>query len=173
MTSSTSAPHENPHVDDVKRLRELLQDFDVGMLITLGDDELHARPMAVAEVTPDGRISFATARHSRKADEVMADERVAISFQGKNRFVFVIGTADLHQDRARIDQLWQESWRTWFPNGADDPDLHILEVFPVEAEVWDLKGARGARYIFEAARALLKGERAREPEGVHENLIIP
>lgn len=171
MTSTTSQP--DTLQDSVKRLRELLEGFDVGMLITVGDDELHARPMAVAEVTPDGRISFATARHTRKAHEIEGDQRVALSFQARDRYVFVLGTADLHPDRARIDQLWKESWRSWFPAGRDDPDLVILEVFPIEAEAWDRSGARGVRYLFEAAKSLVRGERPPEPEGTHENLVIP
>lgn len=171
MTSTSS--QRSPENEDVKRLRELLEGFEVGMLITLGEDELHARPMAVAEVTPDGRISFATARHTRKAADIEGDQRVAVTFQGKDRYVFLLGTADLRQDRARIDQLWRDSWRAWFPNGRDDPELVILEVFPAEAEAWDLSGLRGARHLFETARARATGERMREPEGTHESLTIP
>lgn len=129
-----------------RRLQELLRGFDVGLLITLGGDELHARPMMVADITADGRVVFATRRHSRAALEVEADARVAIALQQGERYAFVVGTADVHRDRARIDQLWQEAWRAWFPAGPDDEDLHVLEVYPADLELWEGMGSVGARH---------------------------
>jgi general stress protein 26 len=165
-----------PSTDNTRHLKDLVAGFDVGMLITIDGDDIHARPMAIADVTEDGRITFATGRSTHKTVEIERDDRVAISFQSRDKYLFVLGTADVHQDRARIDQLWKEMWRVWFPNGKDDPDLCILEVFPAEAELWDMTGTKGVRYLVEAAKAVVKGERLdenREPPGTHEHVVVP
>lgn len=158
-TNPSSQPGDTAVEVDVRRVGALLRGFDVGMLITLGGAGApHARPMAIAEVTSDGRIGFVTERASRMAREIETDERVAIALQAHGRYLFLLGSADVHPDRARVDRLWRESWKAWFPRGRDDPELCLIEVFPTEAEVWsatEMNATRGVRYVFDTGAGAL------------------
>jgi general stress protein 26 len=142
------------------KLRELLDEFGVGMLVTrTADGSLRARPMALAEAEPDGTLWFATDRHSGKVDELERDGHVAVTMQSKTRFVSLSGTARAVDDRARLSRLWKAEWKVWFPGGKDDPNITLLRVDGTAGEYWDNSGASGLKYLIEAGKAMLSGER--------------
>ena len=137
---------------------KVVKDFDSGMLVTrAADGHLRSRPMGVAEVTDDGDLFFMTRIDSPKVKELEADPHVNLAIQGKTRFASVSGRARVVRDRAHIDRLWQESWKVWFPEGKDDPALCLLQLSPEDGEYWDNAGAKGLRYLFEAAKAYVEG----------------
>jgi general stress protein 26 len=147
----TTPPSDAEHQT---RVREILDDAGTVMLATrLGSDELHCRPMAVARVDDDGTMYFATGMSSPKIDELRTDARVQIIFQSKTRYATVSGTARIRRERALIDELWNDSWKIWFPDGKDDPDIAIVEVVPTRGEYWDQSGTRGLSFLYRAAKA--------------------
>ena len=143
-----------------KKLKELLEEFGVAMLATrTGEGQLRARPMALAEVQPDGTLWFMTDRHSGKIDELKRDGHVVVTMQSRTQFVSLSGTAVPVDDRARVARLWKLEWQIWFPGGKDDPNLVLLRVDGHAGEYWDNSGANGIKYLFEAGKALLTGTR--------------
>ncbi|MBX3205333.1 MAG: pyridoxamine 5'-phosphate oxidase family protein [Labilithrix sp.] len=150
-----------------QHLRELLESFDTAMLITRHDDREHARPMAVAAVEGADTVWFATSQAAPKSEEIRKDARVSATFQSGRRFVALSGRAELVSDRAKIQELWKPTWRVWFPEGKEDPTLVLIRVTVTDAEFWDYTGARGLRYAFEAARALLTKHEPAMGEGQH------
>jgi general stress protein 26 len=144
---------------DIK-FRELLEEFGLAMLVTrTGEGQLRGRPMALAEVEPDGTLWFATDRHSAKVDELAKDDHVVVTMQSKTKFVSLSGTAAPVDDRARLARLWKAEWKVWFPNGKDDPNVVLLRVHGQVGEYWDNSGTSGVKYLIEAGRALLTGTR--------------
>jgi general stress protein 26 len=142
------------------KLRELLHDFGTGMLVTrTGEGQLRGRPMALAEVEPDGTLWFLTGRHSGKVEELEGDSHVAVTLQSAMKFVSVSGTASMVEDRARVARLWKLEWKVWFPGGQDDPELLLLRVRSETGEYWDNGGVGGIKYLIEAGKALLTGTR--------------
>jgi general stress protein 26 len=67
------------------------------------------------------------------------------------------GKANVTSDPKMIDEVWNEAMRVWFPKGKDDPALCIVCVRPFEGEYWDNSGARGLKYLFDAAKAYVTG----------------
>lgn len=142
------------------KLRELLDEFGVAMLVTrTADGSLRARPMALADAEPNGTLWFATDRHSGKVDELEHDTHVAVTLQSKLKFVSLSGNAATVDDRAKLSQLWKTEWKVWFPGGKDDPNIVLLKVDGTAGEYWDNSGASGVKYLIEAGKALLTGER--------------
>lgn len=148
-------------------LRQLVESFDTAMLITRHADQLHARPMAIAEIEGTNVIWFATSADSPKTAEMRDDSRVSITLQSDRQFVALSGTGTLVRDRTKIDALWKEAWKVWFPNGKDDPSLALISVRVEDAEFWDNSGAKGIRYAFEAAKGFVRGERPEPVSGSH------
>lgn len=152
-------------VETKKVLVDALKSFGTVMVgTTLADGTMHARPMAVADVDDQGVLWFATERESPKAQEVKLDAHGLVTAQSARVFVSLSGTFSFVHDRARIEALWKPDWKVWFPNGKDDPNIALMRFSPAIGEYWDNSGAKGFRYLFEAARALVAGERAR-PNG--------
>jgi general stress protein 26 len=152
-------------------LHELLKDFDTAMLVTHApDSSLHARPMAVAQVEENGDLWFATDRSSGKMDEIHVDAHVNITMQGGGKFVSVSGIANEVDDRRKVEEIWNEHMRVWFPGGKDDPKLVLLRVDATEGEYWDNSGANAIKYMFKAGRAYLRGERHTDDRTEHSKV---
>lgn len=144
---------------------DLLSDFHVAMLTTHDvDGELHARPMIVADRGENGELVFCTRLDMDKVDEIERDARCSVTMQGKTRFLALAGHAVVSRDRARIASLWRETWRLWFPEGRDDPQLALVVVTPVRGEYWDESGLRGLRFLARAAEAWVHHRPMAPPE---------
>jgi general stress protein 26 len=144
---------------DVK-LREMLEEFGTAMLVTRTDDgHLRGRPMALAEVEPDGTLWFATDRHAAKVEELARDRHVGVTMQSSTKFLSLSGTASTVDDREKLARLWKAEWGVWFPRGKDDPNLVLLRVDGQVGEYWDNSGTSGLKYLIEAGKALLTGSR--------------
>jgi general stress protein 26 len=142
------------------KLRDLLEDFSVAMLVTRTPaGQLRARPMALAEVEPGGTLWFATDRDSAKVEELEADPQVAVTMQSGAKFVSLSGHAQVVDDRQKLAQLWKTEWKVWFPDGQDDPKIRLLRIDGHTGEYWDNSGTQGVKYLIEAGRALLTGDR--------------
>ncbi|WDQ15012.1 pyridoxamine 5'-phosphate oxidase family protein [Rhodopirellula sp. P2] len=156
-----------------KKLIELIQDFHNAMLVTKTDDGgLDARPMAIAEATEEGQVWFVTSRNSGKIAELMLDRDVAVTMQAANQFVTLSGECRVIDDRAKLDQLWNEAWKVWFPKGKNDPNITLLRVDPARGEYWDNSGLSGVNYLIRAGKAYLQGERAETDEQINASVSL-
>lgn len=159
--------------NDLRTIVEQLRGFDTAMLVTRRDDgELHARPMAVAEVDDHARLVFATTRRSAAFEEIAGDAHVVVTMQTKERYAVVGGAAAFDDDRHRIHALWRPEWSAWFPEGEGDPDLVLVTVEPHLCELWDVGGTTGLRNVGSMARAVVKGGRAQDQQGYREDHVV-
>lgn len=151
---------------DQQHLVEMVKKFKAGMLVTKTiDDQLHGRPMEVAHVDEDGAIYFSASVNSPKLHEMRANPNASVFFQDSKYYVAVYGTAEILRDRKLIEELWQESWKVWFPKGVDSPEICIVRVTPKTGEYWDLSGLHGASFIFNAVKAYATGTKLKSEEG--------
>ena len=153
---------------------QLLGGFRAGMFITHGvDGELHPRPMQLAEVQPDGTVWLMSDLTTQKVEELREDARASLTLQDGGRFVALSGKAELVRDPDRAERLWSEPWRVWFPKGPRDPNVALIKIVPSSGEYWDGKGVNGLRYLFEAARAYVAGDRPDLSEGQAGKVDLP
>lgn len=155
---------------EFEKLGELIKDIRIAMVTTVEPDgTLHTRPLASLAYENrayenDGQLWFYTAIDSAKVSEVMHDVRASVAFSdtGKDVYVALSGTADIVQDRERIQQLWTAFAKPWFPNGPDDPNLALLRVHLERGEYWTSAGK--AAYLFGVAKAAMTGKRTQMGE---------
>ena len=110
------------------------------MMVTLAEDgHMHGRPMRAVNKEFDGTLWFFTNDHTPKTDEVQGDRRVLLAYSdpGSQNYVSISGTARVVRDEAKQKQLWSEPLRVWFPKGAEDPAIALLQVTVEGAEYWD------------------------------------
>ncbi len=142
------------------KLRDLLQDFGVAMLVTrTAEGQLRSRPMALADVQPDGTLWLLTDRQSGKLEEIERDSHVNVTAQSSSKFLSFSGRASTVDDRQKVAELWLESWKVWFPGGKDDPSLVLIKIHGDFGEYWDNSGLSGIKYLIEAGKAYLSGTR--------------
>jgi general stress protein 26 len=152
------------HGDAIATLRRAVHGIPIAMLTTVADDgSLHSRPMAVIEAGEDGYLWFFTAASSPKVGELLADDRVSVTFcEGAgHRYVWVGGRGELVRDRGRARELWTPAQKGWFPQGPEDPELALLRVEVERAETWDASHGRMVR-LAGFLKATLTGRPLRE-----------
>lgn len=148
-----------------EHLYDLLKDFDAAMLVTRSaDGHMHSRPMAIAELRADSDAYFVTSIDSPKVAEIKANPSVTLTFQSSNQYASLSGRATIVRDQALVDRLYKEDWKIWFPQGKTDPSISMLKFNAQHGEYWDNAGAQGLKFVFEAAKAYVKGERPKEDD---------
>lgn len=153
----------------------LLSNFSTVMLITMdGPVGCHARPMAVARVDENAELWLFTSRDSAKVREIEADARVQVHGQeGWRNSVVLTGRATVVEDPAMIREIWKPSFKAWFPDGAEDPNIVLLHITGEQAEYWDNTGANQFRYLYQSLTALVTGTMPEIKEGEqHGNVTL-
>ncbi|WP_075216227.1 pyridoxamine 5'-phosphate oxidase family protein [Mongoliimonas terrestris] len=144
-----------------QKVWDLIGKVKVAMMAThAGGDHMHARPMVATQKEFDGVIWFFTDKNSHKVDQVEGDHRVLLTYADwdSQTYVSVDGTASIVEDKGTIDQLWQESLRTWFPKGKDDPNIALIRVDVDNAAYWDSPSST-MLHAYGYVKAALTGER--------------
>jgi len=160
-------------MDKMKKLIDLMTDFETAMLVTKGlGHRLDGRPMAIAKIDEDGGLWFITSRHSGKVAEIASATEVCVTMQAKYQFVSVSGNVSIIDDRVMVERLWREAWRPWFPLGIDDPSLILLHVIPIAGEYWDNSGLTGWKYFTNAGIAYFRGETPETDEAMNARLKL-
>jgi general stress protein 26 len=140
----------------LKTIRELVDEIDIAMLTTLdASGRLKSRPLKTQEKMFDGDLWFMTSAASEKVGEISINERVNLSYASKDRntYVSIAGYASVERDQAKIDELWNDAMKAFFPNGKNDPDIALIRVRIESAEYWDGPGTFiGKALAFLAAR---------------------
>lgn len=156
----------NGEVQPIEKFRELIGEFSDAMLVSLdAEGHLRGRPMRIVAHGHDDAddLWFVTAVDSEKLEEIFQDSRVAVTLADGKRFLSISGDARPVVDAAKIEQMWQESWRLWFPEGPSSERIALIQVLPVHAEYWDRSFPHGVRFVIEAAKAYLENKRIDEP----------
>ena len=150
---------DKTQAEATEKMWELMKDIGFAMLTTEDGDQLRARPMVAAQEVFGGTLWFFTRASSHKVTEVEQDQRVGVTYAdpSKQDYVSLSGRARLVRDRGTIDAHWQESLRTWFPKGKDDPDIAILKVDVQAAEYWDSPNSKMV-HTYGYVKAVLTGE---------------
>ena len=155
-----SKPYASTSDDDKSKVYELVKDIKMAMLATVSPEgRMHARPMASIQKEFDGTLWFMSREHSLKIDEIEArpDVLLAYSHPGRQHYISITGKARVVRDRAKINELWTEADRVWFPKGPDDPELTLLAVDIEQAEYWDAPSSAMV-HAYGYVKARLAGE---------------
>ena len=153
-----NADHDGPKAEK-QRFIAILQQFRDGMLITHATDgALHPRPMHIAKADDEGTLWLFCDLRSAKVEELSQDARASLTLQDSGRFLALSGHAEVVRDLARLEALWSEPMKVWFPDGPRAEHVALIKVVPRGGEYWDNKGMAGLTYLFEAARAYVSGK---------------
>ncbi len=134
--------------NEVAKLIELTRDINITMFTTI-DEEGHfvSRPMAQQLVEPDGDIWLFAERDSRVVEQLTANPHVGLTLSSSDTWVSIDGSAEMVEDQAKKEELWNTWVEAWLPDGKTDPNVVLIKVDPHTAEYWDTPGGRVASLI--------------------------
>jgi general stress protein 26 len=158
--------------DDMNHLYDVVNDFDVAMLVTHSSNAIHVRPMAVVRLDDGVGAYLVTHINSIKIDEIIANPQAALTFQSARKFASVRGELAVSRDRQLIEKLWKEAWKVWFPDGKSDPSIVLLKFTAHDGEYWDNAGMQGLKYVYDAAKAYVAGETPKTDDARHAKVRL-
>jgi general stress protein 26 len=142
-----------------ERVWDMIEKVGVCMLTTQAAGRLRARPIEARPDRKPGLIFAVTDIHSAKQDEIEAVPDVSLVFIDAKAKVYLSITARacVMRDTGKIAQVWRKTDEVWWPGGPSDPNVCLLRIEPLTAELWD-GPASAARTVFEFAKAWLTGQ---------------
>lgn len=163
--SNKDTPHDT--------LWTLIKDIKFAMLTHRHENGMmHAHPLTTQNRKLDeGEVLyFFISKKSELATNIAKDGNVNVSYAdpGKDSYVSISGNATVVEDQAKKDQLFNPIAKAWFPGGATDPDMGLLEVRMHHAEYWDVKENQMTQ-LFKMAKAAVTGK---QPQlGEHREVL--
>lgn len=159
-------PDDRPNTTDSaqarQRLWDLIKDIRMAMFTTRhGNGHLHARPMTTQNTAlgPDASLWFFMARSSDAVADLATDPVVNIAYADPDadRYVSISATATVVEDAAMKQQLWSKMAAAWFPGGATDPGLALVQARILHAGYWDIEESKVVQ-LFHIAKAVVTGQ---------------
>jgi general stress protein 26 len=146
--------------NEIEVLKDNIKDIRFAMLSTVEEDgDIHMRPMTTHDMDEDGTLWFFTSDDSNKVREIRRNPKVGLGYEdhSSETYVTAAGTAEVVKDKAKIDELWSDLLKAWFPDGKDDPRVTLLKIKLHQAEYWDRPGGKMVT-LFEMVKAKFTGE---------------
>ena len=161
--------------EDHDKLWNLIKDIKFGMLTHRhSSGMMHSCPLTTQNKKLDENsvLYFFISRKSEMAAALLTDANVNVSYAhpGDDSYVSVSGKAAIVEDQARKEALWSSVAKAWFPGGATDPDLGLLEVHIHQAEYWDVKESKMVQ-LAKMATAAITGQQPHLGEHKELNLF--
>ena len=157
-------------IEDQNKVWELIKDVGTALMVTSTDQGMRGRPMVAVNKEFSGELWFASRKDTPKLGEIAGESHVLLAYSEpkSQNYVSVAGTAQVVHDSAKVQELWSEGLRVWFPKGPDDPNIALIRVKVDSAEYWDSPSSKWL-YAYGYAKARLTGE---APRDVGENKVV-
>ena len=136
----------------ISRVWDIVEQARIGMLTTTFSGGLRARPLEARTDRDAGIIWFVTDVRGTKDDEIDAAHDIGLVFivERDGVYLSISGRAFVTRDTAKAKEIWRKTDDTWFAGGSADPNVRVLRIEPVTAELWD--GPSSAAAVFEFAK---------------------
>ena len=143
--------------NSLDRVWDIIERVGVCMFTTRSAAGLRARPLEARPDRDSSTIWFVTDLRSAKEHEVARDGAVGLVFIDADAKAYLSITAEaaIRRDHVKAAEIWKRTDNVWW-RGPNDPDVCVLRVKPITAELWDGPASKAVA-IFEFAKARLTG----------------
>jgi general stress protein 26 len=120
------------------RVWDIIEKVGIAMLTTSFPGGMRARPVEARPERDAGLIWFVTDLRSGKEQEIEAEHDVGLVFidAKAKAYLSITARAEVRRDHAKAAEIWKRSDNMWW-KGPDDPNVCVLRVRPLTAELWD------------------------------------
>lgn len=144
---------------DLDRIWDIIERVQVCMFTTRCADGLRARPLEARPDRDEAVIWFVTDLRSDKEREIEFEHDVGLVFVdgNTNGYLSITARAEAGGDAAKAAEIWKSTDNTWW-RGPDDPNVCVLRVRPLIAELWDGPSNKAVA-VLEFVKAQLTGKK--------------
>jgi general stress protein 26 len=145
--------------DSIERVWDIIEKVGIAMLTTSFPGGMRARPVEARPERDAGLIWFVTDLRSGKEHEIEAEHDVGLVFidAKAKAYLSITARAEVRRDHAKAAEIWKRGDNMWW-KGPDDPNVCVLRVRPLTAELWD-GPASAAVAAFEFVKARITGKK--------------
>jgi general stress protein 26 len=134
---------------------------------------LHAHPLTTQNksLKPGDPLYYFVSRKTELGQRLRADSNVCVCYGDPKEDVWisVSGQARISENMDTKKGLFNALAKAWFPGGAEDPDLELVELEIQHAEYWNIKESKSSQ-LLKMATAAVTGK---PPEmGEHRELHV-
>ena len=142
------------HLD---RVWDIVERVGIAMLTTRYSGGLRGRPVEARPDRKAGIIWFLTDINSDKEHEIEALHDVGLVFVDAKAgtYLSITARAEIRRDPGKAAEIWKATDMMWW-HGPDDPNVCVLCVMPLTAELWDDPSSKTAT-AFEFIKSKLTG----------------
>ncbi|MEF2278653.1 pyridoxamine 5'-phosphate oxidase family protein [Deinococcus sp. YIM 134068] len=147
--------------ESIKAMAAIIKDVKFAMLTVITENgHLQAHPMTTQQAEFDGDVWFLGGKDTKQVQSMRAQPQVNVSYSDpdKGNYVSISGTAELVEDRAKLEELWSDGYKAYFPGGIDDPTIQLVKINATGGEFWGSDGK--LKNMFSQARAAITGKPA-------------
>ena len=139
-----------------ERLWKEIEDSRIGMLGVTRPEPQHLQPMTAFGEPEEQAIWFFSSRHTDLVKQAGDGAPAMFCLTAKDRKLYACLAGDLSEqiDRSRIEKYWNPIVAAWYPDGKDDPNLTLLRLDLIDAQVW-LVEQGPVKFAWEVAKANL------------------
>ena len=143
--------------DHLDRVWDIIERVGVCVLTTRFAGGLRARPLEARPDRTAGIIWFVTDLRSSKEHEIESQHDVGLVFVDAkaNAYLSITARAEVQRDHAKAAEIWKPTDNMWW-KGPDDPNVCVLRVTPLTAELWDGPASKAVA-AFEFVKSRLIG----------------
>ncbi|AWN23719.1 general stress protein [Deinococcus irradiatisoli] len=157
-TSDQSQSQRQPtHEEGVKTIAPLIKGIKFAMMtFTTEAGHLHSQPMTTQEQEFDGDVWFIGSKESDLVHSLSKKPQVNLAYAESGKgYVSLYGDAELIEDAAKLDELWSDFYKAYFPQGKTDPNIQLIKVAAKGAHYWESDGK--LKGLFHMAKAAVTG----------------
>jgi general stress protein 26 len=145
--------------DSTERVWHIIEKVGIAMLTTSFPGGMRARPIETRPERDAGLIWIVTDARSGKEHEIEAEHDVGLVFmdQKQKAYLSITARAEIKFDHAKAAEIWKSTDGIWW-KGPDDPNVCVIRVRPLTAELWDGPASQAVA-AFEFAKARLTGSK--------------
>lgn len=129
------------NADKLLRLaRETVSAVPTCLAITIdGNGGANARAINTSKLTDELTVCFMTDRRTRKFGEIARTGRMTLVYhdQAGGAYVTLVGRAQIIDEAAAKQAIWQPGSFKWHPGGPTDPNVVLVEFAAERIETWN------------------------------------
>lgn len=143
----------------IKKLKELAEG-KMCLFCTNENGKLQSRPMGAIKVDDAGDIWFFSAKSSNKNRQVEEDPETHLMFieASKQHYLSLSTEVAIVHDQQKVDELWNDFMKAWFPGGKQDPEISLLRASVTGGHYWDEKDGHLIGMLKAGIKALTGGK---------------
>jgi|GEM_PF-3108297 len=129
---------KSQNCSDIPQLIRFVENKSVGMFTCLDyAGALVSKPITPLEIDNKGAIWFFIDLQAGSIGHLCNANLSFVERCGET-YMSLSGSGEINKNQARIESLWTDSAKTWFPNGPRSINLALLKFSPYAAECWDV-----------------------------------